>query len=386
MAEIRVERVTKRFKSVRAIDDVSLTIDDGEFMVLLGPSGCGKTTLLRSIAGLEQIDGGRIVIGGRDVTDAPPRKRKIAMVFQSYAVFPHMTVFENIAFGLRMTKAPQADVTKRVTEAAELLHIESLLERFPSQTSGGQRQRIAVARALAMQPQVLLMDEPLSNLDALLRLEARAELKRLLNEIGSTTIYVTHDQVEAMSMGDRVAVMRAGKLVQVGDPLTIYDAPVDRFVGGFIGNPPMNFLSVTIDGRGADARARVGDVGEVRLAGIDAPRSGSGRLLLGIRAENVEIVGPNDDGALRGHVLVVEPLGSHNLVTVRVGDERLKATTRPEEHFERDAEVGIRVDPARIVWLDGDREVALAADPGIDPGVPHGAPTAEEREAGTGAG
>ena len=181
MAEIRVERVTKLFKGTRAVDDVSLTVADGEFMVLLGPSGCGKTTLLRSIAGLEQINGGRIVIGERDVTELPPRKRNIAMVFQSYAVFPHMTVFENVAFGLRMRRAPKADVDRQVREAAELLHIENLLDRFPAQTSGGQRQRIAVARALAMKPQVLLMDEPLSNLDALLRLEARAELKRLLS-------------------------------------------------------------------------------------------------------------------------------------------------------------------------------------------------------------
>src|ERR671914_3060896 len=189
MAEIRLERVTKLFDDVRAVDDVDLTIRDGEFMVLLGPSGCGKTTLLRSIAGLEQIDTGRVRIGERDVTDLPPRKRRIAMVFQSYAVFPHLSVFENIAFGLRMTKVPKPDMRRRVESAADLLHISDLLMRFPSQVSGGQRQRIAVARAIAMEPQVLLMDEPLSNLDALLRLEMRAELKRLLLEIGSTTVY-----------------------------------------------------------------------------------------------------------------------------------------------------------------------------------------------------
>lgn len=382
MAEIRVERVTKLFKSLRAVDDVSLTIADGEFMVLLGPSGCGKTTLLRSIAGLEQIDGGRIVIGERDVTDLPPRKRNIAMVFQSYAVFPHMPVFENIAFGLRMQKMAKDEVRRRVTEAAELLHIDNLLDRFPAQTSGGQRQRIAVARALAMQPQVLLMDEPLSNLDALLRLEARAELKRLLNEIGTTTIYVTHDQVEAMSMGDRVAVMRAGKIVQVGDPLEIYDAPVDRFVGGFIGNPPMNFLPVSVDGRGDDARASLANAGSIPLGQAGAPRDRSGRLVLGIRAENVELVPAGDDGVLRGRVLVVEPLGSHNLVTLQVGDEQLKATTRPEERLERDAEVGVRIDAARIVWLDAERDVAMGAE--TDPAARHAAPTAEEREADAG--
>src|ERR671936_25050 len=225
MARVEFDRVRKVFGKNVALKDVELPVRDGEFMVLLGPSGCGKTTLLRCLAGLERVDGGSVRIGDRDVTDLPPRRRNIAMVFQSYAVFPHMTVFDNIAFGLRMHKTDQATVKRQVSEAAELLHIEGLLDRYPAQTSGGQRQRMAAARALAMRPRVLLMDEPLSNLDALLRLEARAELKRLLKEIGSTTIYVTHDQVEAMSMGDRVAVMRTGKLVQVGDPLTIYDGP-----------------------------------------------------------------------------------------------------------------------------------------------------------------
>ena len=362
MAEIRVERVTKLFKGVRAVDDVSLTISDGEFMVLLGPSGCGKTTLLRSIAGLEQIDGGRIVIGDRDVTELPPRKRDIAMVFQSYAVFPHMTVFENIAFGLRMHRATKGDIDRQVREAAELLHIENLLERYPAQTSGGQRQRIAVARALAMQPKVLLMDEPLSNLDALLRLEARAELKRLLNEIGATTIYVTHDQVEAMSMDDQVAVMRSGKIVQVGDPLTIYDGPEDRFVGSFIGNPPMNFLPVQLERRNGDRVATVVDAGEVQLGRAEALGKRDGAMLLGIRAENVEVVASDDESSLRARVLVVEPLGSHNLVTLAIGEQQLKATTRPDARLERNQEVGVRIDAARIRWLDAEHGKALQAE------------------------
>ena len=370
MAEIRVERVSKLFKNVRAIDDVSLTVADGEFMVLLGPSGCG----------LEQIDGGRIVIGDRDVTELPPRRRDIAMVFQSYAVFPHMTVFENIAFGLRMQKAAKPDIQRQVTEAAELLHIDNLLDRYPAQTSGGQRQRIAVARALAMQPQVLLMDEPLSNLDALLRLEARAELKRLLNEIGSTTIYVTHDQVEAMSMGDRVAVMRAGKLVQVGDPLTIYDGPVDRFVGGFIGNPPMNFLSATVRDAGGATVAEIAEAGEVRLDADNGLRGHRGPVLLGIRAENVEVLPAAEAGTIRGRVLVIEPLGSHNLVTLQVGGERLKATTRPDAHLDRDQAVGLRIDPGRIRWLDPERDVALADDVEAGPGAGLGPPTPSERD------
>jgi len=355
MAEIRLERVSKLFKDVRAVDDVSLTIRDGEFMVLLGPSGCGKTTLLRSIAGLEQIDGGRVHIGGRDVTNLPPRKRRIAMVFQSYAVFPHMTVFENIAFGLRMAKLPKPEIRQRTEEAAALLHISELLQRYPSQTSGGQRQRIAVARAIAMQPEVLLMDEPLSNLDALLRLEMRAELKRLLIEIGSTTVYVTHDQVEALSMGDRVAIMNGGHLVQVGGPLEVYDSPADRFVGGFIGNPPMNFLEATPERRGSALVARVGDAGDVPVA--DPPEDFGARVgrpvLLGVRAENIELLelGPVD-GSLRGRALVVEPLGSHNLVTVDVAGQLIKATTRPDLAISRDAEVGLRLDVARVRWHD----------------------------------
>ncbi len=362
MAEIRLERVTKLFRQVRAVDDVSLTIRDGEFVVLLGPSGCGKTTLLRSIAGLEQVNAGRIVIGEREVTDLPPRKRKIAMVFQSYAVFPHMTVFENIAFGLRMAKAPRDEVKHQVESAAELLHIEDLLDRYPSQTSGGQRQRIAVARAIAMQPQVLLMDEPLSNLDALLRLEMRAELKRLLGEIGSTTIYVTHDQVEALSMGDRIAVMRSGRILQVGDPLTIYDQPVDRFVGGFIGNPPMNFLSARVEKSDGAIVAHLEGAGRLPIEGAPPgleERAGQ-PVLLGIRAENIEVhATPGDDRQLRARCLVVEPLGSHNLLTLRLGDELVKAMARPTDRIEPDTEVGLRLDVSRIRWLDAETDRAI---------------------------
>jgi len=367
MAEIRLERVTKLFRQVRAVDDVSLDIGDGEFIVLLGPSGCGKTTLLRSIAGLEQIDGGRIHIGGRNVTDLPPRKRRIAMVFQSYAVFPHMTVFENIAFGLRMAKLPKPEVTRRTEEGAALLRITELLGRYPSQTSGGQRQRIAVARAIVMQPQVLLMDEPLSNLDALLRLQMRAELKRLLSEIGATTVYVTHDQVEALSMGDRIAIMNAGRIVQVGAPLEIYDAPADRFVGGFIGDPPMNFLEATperVDGR---IVAAFGDAGSlpVRDGPARLERRVGRPIVAGVRAENIEVVeGEPSDGLLRARTLVVEPLGSHNLVTLDLDGQMLKATTRPDLVPAKDVEVGLRIDGARIRWLDPETGQSLEPAPG----------------------
>src|SRR5438105_351816 len=242
MAEIAIKGVAKRFGGFTALHQVDLTVADQEFMVLLGASGCGKTTLLRIVAGLESPSQGEVWIGGRRVDHLPPRDRGIAMVFQNYAVFPHLTVFENIAFGLRMKKLPQAEVEHRVIRTAELIHIEQLLKRYSGQLSGGQRQRVAVARALAMEPDVILMDEPLSNLDALLRLEMRAELKALLKDVGSTTIYVTHDQVEALSMGDRTAVMNQGRLLQVDAPMTVYDRPAEVFVARFIGNPPMNVL------------------------------------------------------------------------------------------------------------------------------------------------
>lgn len=376
MAEIHLERVVKHFRDVRAVDDVELTIGHGEFMVLLGPSGCGKTTLLRSIAGLERIDAGRVWIGGRDVTELPPRKRRIAMVFQSYAVFPHLSVFENIAFGLRMARIGGSEVRRRVETAAELLQIGELLARYPSQVSGGQRQRVAVARAIVMEPEVLLMDEPLSNLDALLRLEMRAELKRLLSEVGSTTVYVTHDQVEALSMGDRIAIMRSGKILQVGDPLSIYDHPVDRFVGGFIGNPPMNFLDTRLEERpGGGLQAVLPGAGAIEVDGhaSDALKDRvGGQVVLGIRAENIEVIDraaadrEADDrvsttpaGHVRGQCRVVEPLGSHNLLTVRVGREQVKVSTHAESRVKADDIVLLRIDPRRARWLDPDSGRAI---------------------------
>ncbi|MDT8333670.1 ABC transporter ATP-binding protein, partial [Roseomonas gilardii] len=225
MATIEIDGIRKSFGAVQALQAVDLQVRDGEFLALLGPSGCGKTTLLRIIAGLESQTGGRVRIDGRDVSDLPPRRRGLAMVFQNYAVFPHLTVFENVAFGLRMAKAPKERVQRQVERAAALLHIEPYLSRHPGQLSGGQRQRVAVARALAVEPEVLLMDEPLSNLDALLRLEMRAELKSVLAEAGTTTIYVTHDQTEAMGLADRIAVMQAGRIEQIGSPSEIYHRP-----------------------------------------------------------------------------------------------------------------------------------------------------------------
>jgi len=299
--------VSRSFGRTPALRTVDLDVHDGEFMVLLGPSGCGKTTLLRTIAGLERPDAGAIAIGGRDVTSLAPRDRNIAMVFQSYAVFPHMTVRANIGFGLRMRRTPKAEQARRVADAAALLGLEALLERFPGQLSGGQRQRVAVARAIVMDADVMLMDEPLSNLDALLRLQARADLKRLHGEVKRTTIYVTHDQVEAMSMGDRIAVMGDGVIVQCDLPMAVYDHPATQFVGGFIGSPPMNFV------RGAMSDSAFVAEG-VRLRLERPPRAG-GEIVMGVRAEHLRI---GAEG-LPADVLVVEPLGSHALVTSATG-------------------------------------------------------------------
>ncbi len=364
MAEIRLEKVRKVFdRKVVAVNDVSLTVKDQEFTVLLGPSGCGKTTLLRCVAGLEQVDGGRIYIGGRDVTFLPPRQRRIAMVFQSYAVFPHLTVFENIAFGLRMQRRPDAEVRQRVHQAAELLHIADLLERYPSQLSGGQRQRVAVARAIAVHPEVLLMDEPLSNLDALLRLEMRAELKRLLQDIQATTIYVTHDQVEALSLGDRIAVMRDGQILQYDTPLAVYDHPANIFVGGFIGNPPMNFLRGQLQHRNGQLEVHTNGgtlpvPTHMRSALEARPQA---EVIVGVRAENIEPRTQEAPHTLRGTVLVVEPLGSHNLLTVRVGDEHIKVTTHADFRPRSGEILWLHLYPDKLRWFDPETGQAILA-------------------------
>ncbi|MGI9598466.1 MAG: ABC transporter ATP-binding protein [Acidimicrobiales bacterium] len=362
MAEIRIESVTKAFDDTIAVSDANLVVEDREFLVLLGPSGCGKTTLLRAIAGLGMADSGRISIGGRDVTYLPPGKRNISMVFQSYAIFPHMTVRENIGFGLKMSKTAAGEIARRVDEAAELLHIEELLERRPGAMSGGQRQRVAVARALAMEAEVLLMDEPLSNLDALLRLEMRAELKRLLAEVNATTVYVTHDQIEALSMGDRVAVMREGELQQLDVPSTVYESPSNRFVGSFIGNPPMNFLDGAIHRDTQGLRVEVGDHSIDPGAAIEPVLAGipGDRVVLGIRAENMEAVPHAGPDTVPVMVDVVEPLGSQNLLTVSMAGHRLKVSTHPTFPIKADEQLHIRFPADQIRWIDPATDLVLA--------------------------
>ncbi len=350
MADIRIDRVAKSFGPVRALDEVVLDIADGEFVALLGPSGCGKTTLLRIIAGLEARSSGRIVIGGRDVSDLPARQRGLAMVFQNYAVFPHMTVFENIAFGLRTQRADAERVRARVQRAAELLHIEGYLERYPAKLSGGQRQRVAVARALAVEPPVLLMDEPLSNLDALLRLEMRAELKAVLRESNTTTIYVTHDQTEAMGLADRIALMHLGRIEQVDTPMAIYRRPGTTFVGSFVGSPPMNFLSVPVEG----GRGRLGALS------LAAP-IGQGTLLAGVRPEDFEI-GPADQGVPL-EVVVAVPLGAHTLLTGRYERQQIRVIAPPDKEVAAGARIGILPALSRLVWMDPSSGRALDAVP-----------------------
>lgn len=364
MAELVIQNVTKLFGKFVAVDNVSLTVSDREFVVLLGPSGCGKTTLLRAVAGLGMVDSGKITVNGRDITYLPPRERNISMVFQNYAIFPHMSVYENIAFGLRMKKAPKNVIDERVHHAAKLLHIEGMLDRNPSQMSGGQRQRIAVARAIAVQSEILLMDEPLSNLDALLRLEMRAELKALLNSLGATTIYVTHDQIEALSMGDRIAVMKQGKILQCDHPTKVYDMPVDQFVGGFIGNPPMNFLRGQVVRQ--DGATRV-QIGAFHLTPSEeyqpVLRAHEGKpIILGIRAENMEALAQPAADALEVTVEVVEPLGSQNLLTIHVNGDTLKVSTHPDFPVRTGERIWLRFPPNKIRWFDAQTRRSLAPD------------------------
>ena len=366
MAEIRVENAVKTFGKVVAVDNVSLTVQEHEFVVLLGPSGCGKTTLLRAIAGLGMVDSGRLMIASRDVTYLPPKDRTISMVFQSYAIFPHIRVFDNIAFGLKMKRMPKDDIKRRVQSAAELLHIESFLDRYPSQMSGGQRQRVAVARAIAVHAEVLLMDEPLSNLDALLRLEMRAELKRLLAELQATTVYVTHDQIEALSMGDRIAVLREGRILQFDSPTKVYDMPADRFVAGFIGTPPMNFLEGQVRRHDGAVSVYIGDYALKPIPELaeTLARYDGQPIVAGIRAENMEALSRPAEDALKVTVLVVEPLGSQNLLTIRIGGDIIKVSTHPDFRAAPDQDIWIRFPSDKIRWIDRDSGKTLIPDLG----------------------
>jgi multiple sugar transport system ATP-binding protein len=330
MAAIELVHLSKVYANdVAAVRDLNLQVAEGEFMVLVGPSGCGKTTALRMVAGLEEVTLGEIRIGGKVVNDLPPRDRDIAMVFQNYALYPHKTVYDNLAFGLRMRKVPKAEQKGRVEEIARVLGIGDLLQRRPAQLSGGQRQRVAMGRAIVREPKAFLMDEPLSNLDAKLRVQMRAEIARIQQALKVTTVYVTHDQVEAMTMGDRVAVMRDGELQQVATPQRLYDAPVNLFVASFVGSPPMNLFEADLDRDGSGLLCRIGD-SELELpADVVAERPALAgyagrRVAIGIRPEDVREAAGWDGARLRGRILLVESLGSEQLVHIGI-------TARPLE-------------------------------------------------------
>jgi multiple sugar transport system ATP-binding protein len=343
MAEVTFHHVKKVYGPVTVIPDLSLDIQDHEFMVLVGPSGCGKSTALRMIAGLEEITSGDIEIGHRVVNEVPPKDRDIAMVFQSYALYPHMTVRENLEFGLKIRKTPKAEMDRMVNEAAQILGITEFLDRKPKQLSGGQRQRVALGRAIVRKPAVFLFDEPLSNLDAKLRVQMRAEISTLQKRLQTTTVYVTHDQVEAMTMGDRMAVMSKGELQQVGTPLEVYEQPANLFVASFIGTPPMNFVPATLTDGGATIAASgfkmpVPEPFRAAAAGREGMK-----VVLGIRPENVREAS-RDGGAetvrVTAKVEFVEPLGHEVIVHGRVGDELIVAKVDPH----RSPQIGSTID------------------------------------------
>jgi multiple sugar transport system ATP-binding protein len=368
MATVTFDHVWKRYAGdVVAVNDLNLEIQDGEFMVLVGPSGCGKTTSLRMIAGLEEVSEGQLKIGDRVVNDLAPKDRDVAMVFQSYALYPHMSVRDNLAFGLKLRKVPKADIEKRVNEAAKTIQLENLLDRKPKQLSGGQRQRVALGRAIVREPAVFLMDEPLSNLDAKLRVQTRAEIARLHQRLETTVVYVTHDQVEAMTMGDRISVMNNGLLQQVGPPQELYDRPVNKFVAGFIGSPAMNFIPATVEREGDRAVLRAG---EMAMTIPDRFREAVGattgrQITLGIRPEHFEIGAETGQNAatLRAKTDVVEFLGNEELLHSRLGDLDLVAIVEAQHHIRPGDIVDFMVPLSKVHLFD--EETGQALDGGI---------------------
>lgn len=342
MASVAIESVRKQYGNVAAIRDVSIDIPDGKFVCLVGPSGCGKSTLLRMIAGLEEITGGQIRIGPRVVNDLPPKDRDIAMVFQNYALYPHMTVAQNMAFSLRMRGVSKSQIDERTKRAAAILNLEYLLDRYPRQLSGGQRQRVAMGRAIVRSPQVFLFDEPLSNLDAKLRVQMRAEIKQLHQRLKTTTIYVTHDQIEAMTMADKIVVMRDGVIEQVGAPLELYDEPANIFVAGFIGSPAMNLIETRVDNNGLRSLS-----GEALRFG--APRSAVAQVTCGVRPEHLSLA----NEGMAADVLLVEPTGLDTLVTAQTGAGQVVALLRERTTVAPGDRVHFQIDPKHIHYFDG---------------------------------
>jgi multiple sugar transport system ATP-binding protein len=356
MATVTFDHVFKKYGDVIAVNDLTLEIQDGEFMCLVGPSGCGKTTSLRMIAGLEEISDGNVRIGDRVVNDLAPKDRDVAMVFQSYALYPHMSVRDNLAFGLKLRKVPKDEIERRVAEAARTTELTTLLDRKPKQLSGGQRQRVALGRAIVREPAVFLMDEPLSNLDAKLRVATRAEIARLHQRLKTTTVYVTHDQVEAMTMGDRIAVMNNGLLQQVGSPQDLYRSPVNRFVAGFIGSPSMNFVEVDVVKENGRTILRDGSI-ELPLPPQFAAameRNGSTRITAGIRPEHLEIEDIPNSAPLRATIDVVEFLGNEELLHARIGEKDFVAIVDASNRVKPGDVLDVKVPLSEVHLFDAD--------------------------------
>lgn len=336
MASVEICNVRKAFGAVEILHGVSISISDGEFVILVGPSGCGKSTLLRMMAGLEGISSGEIRIGDRVVNDLAPKERDIAMVFQNYALYPHMTVANNMAFSMKLQHAPNSEIEARIAKAAEILGLVKLLDRYPRQLSGGQRQRVAMGRAIVRDPQVFLFDEPLSNLDAKLRVSMRAEIKALHQRLKTTTVYVTHDQIEAMTMADKIVVMHDGVVEQVGAPLELYDAPCNMFVAGFIGSPAMNFIAGKIKTNGVTSLEAPGGIS---LPLISAPVASDDRpAIYGIRPEHLEL----GDNGIDAEVVVVEPMGSETQVITKVGGQQIVAIFRERHNLAPGQKIKLR--------------------------------------------
>ena len=365
MASVVLEHVSKRYGAVTAVTDVNLEVQDQEFLVLLGPSGCGKTTTLRMIAGLEELSEGTIHIGKKDVGQLPPKDRDIAMVFQNYALYPHMTVFDNMAFGLKLRKVERTEIRRRVQGAAEILGIGALLSRRPKELSGGQRQRVALGRAIVREPQAFLMDEPLSNLDAKLRTQTRVELKRLHQRLGATVIYVTHDQTEAMTLGTRIVVMRDGVVQQADTPDNIYHHPANKFVATFVGTPPMNLLDGSLESVGGSLMVHCEDQQVILPANLAKPLESlkDRRVTLGIRPENIEVVAnrevPQGYVNLRAVVRVIEPLGHEKMVYCDVGSKPIVVRTPNDWVGEVGGDIIIALDTSHLRLFDPDTEAAV---------------------------
>jgi multiple sugar transport system ATP-binding protein len=354
MASVGIRDVRKAFGAAQVIHGVDIAIDDGEFVVLVGPSGCGKSTLLRMIAGLENITAGEIRIGERVVNHVPPKERDIAMVFQNYALYPHMTVADNMSFSMRLRAAPKAEIDARVKRAADILGLGDLLGRFPRQLSGGQRQRVAMGRAIVRDPQVFLFDEPLSNLDAKLRVQMRTEIKELHQRLKTTTVYVTHDQIEAMTMADKIVVMNSGLVEQIGAPLDLYDRPGNLFVAGFIGSPAMNFLRGSVRANGS---AQFNGPADLRVS-LAAPAAWDGRAVTcGIRPEHFALA---DDGA-EVLIQVIEPTGSEIQVVAKLGDEEVIAVFRERHAFKPGEKIRLKPDPRFVHLFDAETGRRLTA-------------------------